>query len=196
MTDVPEDSVHPLSRKAWREWLRRQHARSTGVWLIAYKQGTGKPRFSYDEAVEEALCFGWIDSKPRKLDDERSMLWFSPRKPRTGWSKLNQQRVERLLAAGLMQPAGLAKIEAARADGSWNKLNEVEALVIPPDLVAALDRLPPARQYFEAFPKSVRRGILEWILNAKRSETRAKRIEETATLAAKNERANQWRPAQ
>ncbi|MFN8459407.1 MAG: YdeI/OmpD-associated family protein [Anaerolineae bacterium] len=169
------------------------HTRIEGVWLISFKKATGKPRFEYDEAVEEALCFGWIDSKPNKLDAERSMLWFAPRKLGTGWSKPNKERVEKLLQAGLMTPAGLAKIEAAKADGSWSALDGVEALEIPPDLAEALAVNPTAQRYFEAFPRSVKRGILEWIANAKKAETRAKRVEETARLAAENIRANQWR---
>ncbi len=108
MATLPPNAVHPLSRAEWRAWLLENHGRSTGVWLVSFKKGTGKPRFEYDEAVEEALCFGWIDSKPNKLDATRSLLWFAPRKAKTGWSKPNKERVERLLAAGLMQPAGLA----------------------------------------------------------------------------------------
>lgn len=161
--------------------------------MISYKKESGQPRVTYDEAVEEALCFGWIDSRPNKLDDQRTMLWFAPRKPGTGWSKLNKERVERLLAAGLIAPAGLAKIEAARQDGSWNALDAVEALEIPPDLAAALASFESAAGNFDAFPRSVKRGILEWIASAKTPETRARRIAETASLAEENKRANQWR---
>lgn len=189
----PPNSVHPLSRAEWREWLAANHARPQGVWLVTYKKATGKPRIDYDEAVEEALCFGWIDSKPNKLDDERSLLWFAPRKAGTGWSRPNKQRVERSLARGLMTDAGRAKIEAARADGSWTSLDAVEALELPADLAAALAGLPPAAEHFEAFPRSVKRGILEWITTARRAETRARRVDETARLAQRNERANQWR---
>ncbi|GAB4460645.1 MAG: hypothetical protein OHK0037_08230 [Elainellaceae cyanobacterium] len=121
------------------------------------------------------------------------MLWFAPRKPGTSWSKLNKDRVEKLLAAGQIEPAGLAKIEAARQDGSWNALDAVEALEMPPDLAAALAEYETALPNFEAFPRSSRRGILEWIASAKKPETRARRIAETARLAAENVRANQWR---
>lgn len=193
MIDTPPNAIHPKTRTEWRAWLEENHTRTEGVWLISFKKATGKPRFEYEEAVEEALCFGWIDSKPNKLDAERSMLWFAPRKPGTGWSKPNKERVEKLLQAGLMAPAGLAKIEAAKADGLWSALDGVEALEIPPDLAEALATNPTAQQYFEAFPRSVKRGILEWIANAKKAETRAKRVEETARLAAENIRANQWR---
>lgn len=189
----PQNSTHPLTRSEWRAWLEANHTRSEGVWLITYKVATGKPRVEYDEAVEEALCFGWIDSKPNKLDDERSLLWFAPRKPGTGWSKPNKGRVEKLIAAGLMTPAGLAKINAAKEDGSWYALDAVEALEIPTDLDQALTANPMARHYWDTFPRSIKRGILEWIANAKRPETRARRVEETVTLAAANRRANQWR---
>jgi uncharacterized protein YdeI (YjbR/CyaY-like superfamily) len=185
--------VHPLSREEWRTWLEANHTRQEGAWLVTYKKATGKPRVEYDEAVEEALCFGWVDSKPNKLDDERSLLWFAPRKGGTGWSKPNKERVERMLAAGKMAPAGLAKVEAAQADGTWTLLDEVETLTIPPDLASALASLPPAAENFAAFPRSVKRGILEWILQAKRPETRAARVAETARLAAEGKRANQWR---
>ncbi|WP_143780477.1 YdeI/OmpD-associated family protein [Leptolyngbya sp. 'hensonii'] len=193
MAEAPENSIHPHSRSEWREWLMANHTRTQGIWLISYKKATGKPRFEYNDAVEEALCFGWIDSKPNKLDAARSLLWFAPRKPGTGWSKLNKERVERMIATGQMTPAGLAKVEAARQDGSWNALDAIEALEIPPDLDAALAAYSSARLHFEAFPRSVKRGILEWIATAKRPETRAKRIEETAQLAEQNLRANQWR---
>jgi uncharacterized protein YdeI (YjbR/CyaY-like superfamily) len=150
------------------------------------------PRMEYGEAVEEALCFGWVDSKPNKLDDERSLLWFAPRKPGTGWSRPNKERVARLIEAGLMAPAGLAKVEAAQADGSWNALDAIEALELPADLDRALAADPAARRYWDAFPRSVKREILEWIAGAKTPSTRARRVDETARLAAENRRANQW----
>lgn len=170
------------------------HARATGVWLISYKKATGKPRVEYDAAVEEALCFGWVDSKPNKLDAERTLLWFAPRKPGSGWSRPNKQRVARMLQAGLMTEPGLRKVEQAKLDGSWTKLDAVEELSVPEDLAQALAGFPRATQNFDAFPRSAKRGILEWIANAKTPPTRARRIDETARLASRNERANQWRP--
>lgn len=146
----------------------------------------------YNDAVEEALCFGWVDSKPAKLDAARTMLLMTPRKPKSAWSRPNKERVERLIAAGLMAPAGLAVVAAAKAGGQWDSLNEVEDLILPADLAAALAEKPPARENWEAFPRSAKRGILEWIGTAKRPETRANRVEETARLAAVNVRANQW----
>jgi uncharacterized protein YdeI (YjbR/CyaY-like superfamily) len=192
MADTPADATHPMTRAEWRRWLEQNHTRTQGVWLISFKKATGKPRVEYDEAVEEALCFGWIDSKSLKLDDERTMLWFTARKRGTGWSKPNKERVERLIAAGLMTEAGMVKITAAQHDGSWNALDAVEALEIPLDLAAALAGYPSAQANFEAFPRSVKRSILEWIASAKTPATRAKRVEETARLAADNIRANQW----
>ena len=192
MPDEPDDAIHPATRAEWRAWLEQNHARGAGVWLISAKKGSDQPRVAYDEAVEEALCFGWIDSKPRALDDQRSMLWFAPRKSRTGWSRLNKQRVERLIAAGQMTPAGMAKVAAARQDGSWSALDAVEALEIPPDLASALAAYPAAQAHFDAFPRSAKRGILEWIAAAKTPATRAKRVAETARLAQDNQRANQW----
>jgi uncharacterized protein YdeI (YjbR/CyaY-like superfamily) len=193
MAETPPNSIHPKTRAEWRAWLEQHHTQTEGIWLISFKKGTGKPRMENGEAVEEALCFGWIDSKPNKLDDELSMLWFAPRKAGTGWSKINKERVERLIVAGLMTLAGLAKIEAAKRDGSWYALDRVEALEIPPDLRQALTVCETAGKYFDTFPRTVKRSILEWISNAKKPETRAKRVEETARLAAKNIRANQWR---
>jgi uncharacterized protein YdeI (YjbR/CyaY-like superfamily) len=188
----PPNAVHPMSRQAWRSWLMAHHTRSEGIWLISYKKASGKPRFAYDEAVEEALCFGWIDSKVNKLDEERAMLWFAPRKPKTGWSKPNKERVERAIASRQMAPPGMAKVTQAKLDGSWTALDAVEALEIPPDLALALAQHAPAQENFETFPRSVKRGILEWISTAKTAPTRNKRVLETATQAAKNVRANQW----
>ena len=193
MLKPPPNSFHPKSRADWRKWLEKHHTRSEGLWVVTYKKSSGKDHIPYEEIVEEALCFGWIDSKGNKLDEERTMLWCAPRKAGSKWSRSNKERVEKLLAANLISAAGLAKIEAAKKDGTWTALDPVEALEVPPDLAVALAAHQGAKQYFDEFPRSVRRGILEWILNAKRPETRAKRISETAELAAKNIRANQWR---
>jgi uncharacterized protein YdeI (YjbR/CyaY-like superfamily) len=186
--------VHAKDRAAWRRWLQRNHASSPPVWLVLAKKGASVPSVTYAEAVEEALCFGWIDSKANALDDERFKLWMAPRKPRSGWSAVNKRRIERLLAEGRMAPAGLAAIEAAKADGSWSRLDASHSLTIPSDLATAMKRYRDARKHFDAFPPSARSAILEWIDAAKRPPTRAKRIEETARLADRNERANQWRP--
>jgi len=190
---LPQNCYVAKTRKGWRTWLAKNHEQTSGVWLITYKKSSGQPHLAYAAAVEEALCFGWIDSLPRKLDEQRTMLYFAPRKAGSGWSALNKQRIDKLREQGLLTPAGIAKIEAAKKDGSWSKLDEVEMLAIPDDLRLEMEKYLNATQYFEAFPKSAKRGILEWISNAKRPETRRKRVEETARLADINERANQWK---
>lgn len=193
MVNPPPNSVQLKSRAEWRKWLKKNHTQKEGVWVVTFKKASGQPHVSYEEIVEEALCFGWIDSKGNKLDDERTMLWCAPRKATSKWSKLNKTRVEKLLASGLMEAPGLAKIEAAKQDGTWNALDQVEALEVPPDLEKALAANTDAKKYFDGFPLSAKRAILEWILNARKPETRARRIAETAELAARNIRANQWR---
>jgi uncharacterized protein YdeI (YjbR/CyaY-like superfamily) len=191
---VPEiPTYHPKTRAEWRAWLAKHHTSSPGVWFVYYKSESGKARVSYDDAVEEALCFGWIDNVARALDAERSMLRFSPRKPKSGWSKLNKGRVGRLIRVGLMTPAGLAKIEAAKRDGSWSALDPVERRVVPPDLKAALAANANAARNFDGFPPSSKKIILGWIASAKRPETRAKRVAETVRQAAKNLKANHYR---
>ena len=195
----PEPSFHPRNREDWRAWLLENHTRTTGLWVISWRvdavrRDPNRIRVTYEDLVEEALCFGWIDSKPGKVDDDRTRLWLAPRQDKSAWSLPNKLRVERLIAAGLMHPAGLAKIATAQANGNWTKLDAVEALEIPPDLAAALATYPHAEENFAAFPRSAKRGILEWIIQAKRPETRAKRIAETARLAELNQRAHQWSP--
>jgi len=181
---------HPSSRQEWRDWLEENHDQADGIWFVYFKKSANKPRVSYDEVVEEALCFGWIDSLPRKMDERRSKLLFTPRKPRSVWSKLNKTRVEKLMADGAMTAIGLAKIEAAKKDGSWNVLNASDNLEMPADLLEAFERNKTAQVNFEAFTESVRRVILSWIFSAKRDETRTARVEKTVTMAAVNKRAN------
>ncbi len=185
------DRVHVRSRAEWRAWLGAHHRRDEGVWLVRFKKGHG-PTLTWDDVVEEAVAFGWIDSVPRTLDDARTMLYVSPRRPGSRWSALSKRRAQRMIDAGAMTPTGQAAIDAAQADGSWAALDDVEKLVVPDDLAAALADRPPARRHWDAFPPSVRRGILEWVLDARRDATRQKRIDQTATLAQRNERANQW----
>ena len=183
--------VFPASRAEWRAWLAANHTRTESVWLVLPKKGSGLDGVALSDAVDEALCFGWVDSLPRKRDDVTSLLLMSPRKPTSNWSAVNKAKVERLIADGLMADAGLAVIEAAKRSGAWAALDAVERLDVPDDLAAAFS--PEAQRNWDAFPRSVRRGILEWILNAKKPETRAKRVQNTADKAARNERANQWR---
>ncbi|MEM9905094.1 MAG: YdeI/OmpD-associated family protein [Cyanobacteria bacterium P01_D01_bin.44] len=189
MKDFPK--VEVTSRQQWRDWLTENHVRTESIWLVTHKKAAGARHLPYNDIVEEALCFGWVDSLPRTLDAERTMLLLSPRKPKSAWSKLNKDRVAKMLAAGLMHPAGLKKIEQAKQNGAWSFLDDVEALIVPGDLQATLDSYPHAAEHFENFPRSTKRGILEWIKMAKREATRAKRIAETARLAEENIRANQ-----
>jgi uncharacterized protein YdeI (YjbR/CyaY-like superfamily) len=187
--DLPR--LHPESREQWRAWLADHHDTERGAWLVSWKQATGRPTLQYEAVIEEALCFGWVDSTVRTLDSERSMMLMTPRKPSSTWARTNKERVERLLAAGLMQPAGIAAVETARANGSWTVLDSVEALEVPDDLAAALDAEPGAREAYEGFSPSNRKMILWWVKSAKRSETRERRIAETARLAAQGIPANQ-----
>jgi uncharacterized protein YdeI (YjbR/CyaY-like superfamily) len=186
--------VGPFGRAGWREWLIANHASSGGVHLVSWREGSGRTSVPYADAVEEALCVGWVDSVAGKLDEQRGLQWFSPRRSRSGWARSNKERVERLIAAGQMLPAGLAAIEEAKRNGTWTMLDDVENLVVPHDLAAALDATPGAHAYWDAFSRSPKRAILEWIAQAKRPETRAKRIAETVENAARNERPPQFRP--
>lgn len=188
------ERVHAETIDVWSRWLADHHQTSDGVWLVSWKKHTRRPAVQYEEAVVEALRFGWIDSRSRRLDDDRTMLWFCPRRPGSGWSRPNKRRIEHLEREGRLEPAGRALIDQAKADGSWTLLDEVEDLIVPDDLAAAFDQHPGARAQWDLFPPSARRGILEWIVQAKRAPTRARRVEETARLAARGERANQWLP--
>ncbi len=173
-------------RDAWRRWLERHHDRSQGVWLTIRKRRADGPGVAYQDAVEEALCFGWIDSRMRPVDERTYLLTMTPRRPGGIWAASNKERVARLTAAGRMAPAGLAVVEAAKADGSWDVLTDAEALVVPEDLEAALAASAGAR--FDALPPSMRTQLLYWIASAKRPETRAKRIEATVRDSAANVR--------
>jgi len=181
--------VHADDRATWRAWLEANHAASRGAWLVTWRPRTGHAYLEYEAAVEEALCFGWVDSTGGHFDDDRGKLYFAPRKPRSGWAATNKARVERLIADGRMASAGLAAIERAKANGSWELLDSVERLEVPEDLAAALDRLPPAAANFAAFPPSARKMMLGWVALARRPETRATRITQIAEAAARNERA-------
>jgi uncharacterized protein YdeI (YjbR/CyaY-like superfamily) len=176
-------------RHDWRRWLEDKHATAAGVWLVSWRPSSGRGGIAYNDSVEEALCFGWIDGQAAVVDELRSRQYFAPRRPGSPWSSSNKERVERLTRAGLMAPAGLAAVERAKADGSWTILDAANSLELPADLAAALDARPSARANWEAFTPSVRRALLGWIALAKRDETRVRRIEKTADAAQRNERA-------
>lgn len=183
------EQVYVPDRASWRRWLTRHHASSPGIWLV-FDRATHRPdRLPYADAVEEALCFGWIDSTTRSLSTTQYCQLFTPRKPRSTWSKLNKTRVARLIADGHMRPAGLAAIERSKAHGGWASLDEVEALTVPPDLGSALDAERTARANFDALAPSARKGYLHWVSQAKRAETRAGRIAAVVALAVKGKRS-------
>lgn len=181
--------VEVTSRGQWREWLERHHTDTPGIWVVTHKKAQGDTYLPYGDIVEEALCFGWVDSKGRALDERRSMLLLTPRKRGSGWSRPNKERIARLEADGQIAPAGRAVIDAAKADGSWTALDAVENLEEPPELAAALDADPDARRHWDAFPRTAKRAMLEWISLAKKPETRAARVRQTAERAAENVRA-------
>lgn len=180
------ETIYARDRQTWREWLAQNHRTSSGIWLVYFKVSSGQPSVQYAEAVKEALCFGWIDSKVKSIDDERYRQIFTPRQPKSVWSKLNKQYIEELIEQGLMTQAGLEKIDAAKADGSWTRLDEIEALIVPDDLQKALDENAIAQQNFESFNNSTKKTILFWIDSAKRPETRANRIQKTIEAATQN----------
>ncbi len=181
--------MQPEDRAAWRAWLARNHDTARGAWVVTWRKASGREGPGYEDLVEEALCFGWIDSKGGTVDEHRTRLLVTPRKPGSGWSRPNKQRIERLEAAGLIAAPGWAAIEAAKADGSWTRLDAVEDLVVPDDLAAAFDGRPGSRAAWDGFPRSARRAMLEWIVSARRPATRSARVEETARRAAAGERA-------
>lgn len=187
--------VYFRDRASLRAWLVEHHETHGAIWLEYDKASAGR-RLSYDDIVEEALCFGWIDSVVGSVSSTRAKLYFSPRKSGSGWSALNKKRIARLEAAGLIEPAGRAKFDAAQADGSWSLLDAVEALEVPADLTRALAKNAAAKKNFAAFPPGARKQILYWIHTAKRAETRQKRIAETVELAARNLRANEQKAKQ
>lgn len=187
-------SIYLESRAAWREWLAENHSSEKNIWIKIYKKQSQTPSVYYDEAVDEALCFGWVDSSIKKGNDAFYYQFFAKRNPKSNWSRVNKAKIEKLMSDGLMAEAGLKMVEIAKETGTWTALDDVEKLISPPDLQEKIDQNPIAKVYFEAFPRSVKRGILEWLLNAKQAETRQKRIEEVVSLAAKNERANQYKP--
>lgn len=188
LPSVPE--VRISDRAALRRWLTTHHATHGPIWLVyEKKRADGQRVLTYDDIVEEALCFGWIDSVAGRVDDRFAKLYFSPRKPKSVWSALNKRRIEKLTRLGLIMPAGQAKIDAAKRDGSWTALDQVEALIVPDDLAASLKKNAAAGRNFVAFPPGARKNILTWIASAKRPETRERRIKEVVQLAAKNMRA-------
>ena len=186
------ETISPKSRKEWREWLKENHDKMKSVWLIYYKKKSNVPSVIYSDAVDEALCFGWIDSKAKSLDNDKFMQFFSKRKEKSVWSKINKEKIERLTAEGLMMDAGFKIIETAKQNGSWTILDDAEALIIPDDLNNALRKRSIAIEYFLSLSRTDKRNILQWLVLAKRQETREKRITEIVELAYKKQKPKQF----
>ena len=177
------------NRQEWRIWLEKNHDKEPQLWLVFYKVKVNKQSIKYEEAVEEALCFGWIDSTVKRIDDEKHMQKYTPRKPNSNWSALNKKRVAKLIKAGLMAKPGLRAIEAAKDNGSWNKLDSVDVRLETPKILAdALKKNQKANKAFDELTPSRKKQFLWWIVSAKREETRTKRIKETLRLLVENKR--------
>ncbi len=174
--DAELREIHPKSRAGWRSWLEENHATSDGVWLIYYRASTGKRRLSWEDAVREALCFGWIDSKVKPIDDARYKQVFTPRKPRSVWSKINKEYVAELTEAGLMTDAGVRAVEIAQENGAWSLLEPIDDLVVPEDLELALRRSKRAREAYDALSNTAKRAVLYSVYSAKRDDTRERRV--------------------
>lgn len=174
----------------WRAWLAQNCRSEKDVWLVMQHKDSATPSVRYHEAIEHALCFGWIDGLHRKRDADSSQLRFTPRNPRSTWSRVNRQRAAKMIELGLMTEHGQALIDLARANGTWQVLPDADSSAIPDDLKELFDRNETARENFQKFPPSSKRLILEWVATAKRSDTRRRRIEQTVNLAAVNIRAN------
>jgi len=180
---IEKTRLYAYDRKEWRRWLEANHDTSSGVWLVCFKKKSSKRGVFYDEAVEEALCFGWIDSKANALDEESYIQLFSPRRPESPWSKLNKLRVNKLVEQSHMTQEGLDVIEASKKDGSWYAYDMIEELRIPNDLEKVLSANQVADTHFKSLSKSSKKQILWWIQSAKRKETRQKRIDQVVELA-------------
>ena len=192
MTKEKLELIYPKTRKAWRNWLKKYHNKKECVWIVRYKKAAKMPAFSWSEAVDEALCFGWIDSKAKPIDDEKYMQYFSRRKPKSTWSKINKDKVEQLIAQGLMTTAGLKCIEIAKQNGSWGILDSVDALIVPQDLLNSLKKAPKADTYFEGLSKSLKKQLLFWLVAARRDETRKKRISDLVKCMKKGSLPKQF----
>lgn len=186
------ETFYPASRKEWRLWLKKHHRAKPSIWLVYYKKASGIPSISWSEAVDEALCFGWIDSTKKTLDEEKFIQLFSKRKIRSTWSQINKNKVKQLIEDGLMTEAGLASIKAAKENGSWTILDAAATLKLPKDLEKEFKTQPGSKDFFLSLSKSTKKSILQWLLLAKRPETRQKRLSEIAQLAAQKQKPKQF----
>ncbi|CAG5068750.1 hypothetical protein DYBT9623_01482 [Dyadobacter sp. CECT 9623] len=181
-----KEVIQAASANEWREWLDKNADTASVVYLVIYNKNSGVPSVGYAESVEHALCYGWIDSKTMKRDEQSVYQTFTKRKPVSNWAKSNKERVVRMTELGLMRPQGQAIIDLAKQNGSWEKLTDVENEVLADDLKHAFAKNKKAFENFTAFAPSARKFILQWIYAAKRPETREKRIRETVEKAAEN----------
>lgn len=191
MKDV--EDYCPDNKQDWRKWLELNHKKKEAVWLIFYKKKSPNYNLSWSQSVDEALCFGWIDSVKKTIDTEKYKQYFSKRKAKSNWSKINKDKVETLIEQGLMEEEGYKSIEIAKENGSWIFLDEVEALVIPEDLKEEFENHKGSMEYFDSLSKSVKKILLYWVISAKRKETRQKRILEITENASKNLKPKQFR---
>lgn len=187
------ETFYPKSRQEWRAWLQENHDKKPSIWLIYSKKNSNSPTVSYRDAVAEALCFGWIDSKSKPIDENRYMQFFCQRKPNSVWSRVNKERIDQLIKEGLMTNAGFETIEKAKQNGYWTILDDAEALIIPADLDGEFEKYPTAREYFLSLSRTDKRNILQWVVLARRKETREKRIHEIAELAGIGQKPKQFR---
>lgn len=184
------EQVEVTSTQQLRQWLEENHTQTESIWLVTYKKHMGSKYVSVQEILDEVLCFGWVDGIRRQLDSDRTMQMISPRQAQH-WAKSYKDRAERLIKAGKMHPAGLEAIAQSKRNGLWTFMDDVDALILPEDLIVALASHPPARENFENSARSYRRNVLRWIKLAKTPSTRAKRIEKAAALAAQNQKVPQ-----
>ncbi|GAB3339024.1 YdeI/OmpD-associated family protein [Marivirga atlantica] len=187
------ETYYPTSRADWRRWLVKNHETEQSVWLVFYNKKSEKESISWSDAVDEALCFGWIDSKKQTIDEFSYRQYYSKRKSNSTWSKINKAKVEQLVKNGLMTKSGLNSIEVAKQNGSWAILDKVENLTVPKDLKEALASYKNAFEYFDSQSKSNKKMLLYWVTSAKRPETRQKRIEEISELASVGKKPKQFR---
>ncbi len=188
MSNRNAEQLHPASLADWHDWLARNHSREEGVWVVGWRSRSGHPPLPYEELVREALCWGWIDGQVKGLDDQRTMQWMSPRRRNSPWAASNKARVVELEREGRLQPAGIAAIEQAKANGMWTLFDSVEALEEPAELAAALDAEEGLRASWESSSPSARKQALGWVALAKRTETRSARIEAIADRLRRGER--------
>lgn len=183
----------PKNKAEWRTWLESHHDTKDSVWFIFYKKKSPNYNLSWGDSVDEALCFGWIDSTKKTIDDEKYKQYFSRRKVKSNWSQVNKEKVKTLIDQGLMMKKGFKSIETAKENGSWEILNEVEACIVPEDLKIEFENHKNSSEYFESLSKSAKKILLHWVMSAKRSVTRRKRIVEIAENAGNHVKPKQFR---